>query len=179
MLRAGVELIAERGWSVELLEVISRAAAPRGSIYYHFPDGKAQLARESLAILAEDLEQMIDGAAQRSPDVAAFLTALVEVHREPLRESSYRRGGPLTGVVTGGQMQDKDLDDAVGRIAEVWLRAVARGLRAHGVTDAEGLAMQVVTLIEGCLAMARVQRSERCLQNLHISLSALLPDDVA
>jgi hypothetical protein len=37
MVTAGEDLLSHRGYGVTMLDVVARADAPRGSIYYHFP----------------------------------------------------------------------------------------------------------------------------------------------
>jgi hypothetical protein len=39
MVSAGEDLLGRQGYGVTMLEVVERADAPRGSIYYHFPKG--------------------------------------------------------------------------------------------------------------------------------------------
>src|SRR5260370_1980911 len=48
LLEGAGRLLAERGYAgMELRDVAERGDAPRGSIYHHFPGGKAQLAAEA------------------------------------------------------------------------------------------------------------------------------------
>src|SRR6476469_10368116 len=48
LLKGARRLLAERGYAgMELRDVAERGEAPRGSIYHHFPGGKAQLAAEA------------------------------------------------------------------------------------------------------------------------------------
>ena len=49
MVRSAAYLFRERGYSgTGFRDVIAHSGAPRGSIYHHFPDGKAQLAEEAV-----------------------------------------------------------------------------------------------------------------------------------
>ena len=51
LLAGAGRLLAERGYAaMELRDVAERGNAPRGSIYHHFPRGKAQLAAEAAAL---------------------------------------------------------------------------------------------------------------------------------
>ena len=54
LLAGAGRLLAERGYAaMELRDVAERGKAPRGSIYHHFPRGKAQLAAEAAALDGE------------------------------------------------------------------------------------------------------------------------------
>src|ERR1700704_520437 len=48
MIRSAAMLFQERGVErTSFTDVLARSGAPRGSIYHHFPGGKAQLAEEA------------------------------------------------------------------------------------------------------------------------------------
>jgi TetR/AcrR family transcriptional repressor of lmrAB and yxaGH operons len=42
--------------------VVRDSGAPRGSTYFHFPGGKAELAREAIARAGDELEELVDEA---------------------------------------------------------------------------------------------------------------------
>jgi len=56
MVRSAASLIRSRGVSAtSLSDVLADSGAPRGSIYHHFPDGKAQLAEDAIQWTSERL----------------------------------------------------------------------------------------------------------------------------
>src|SRR5262245_55101569 len=62
MVRGAAELLRERGYSgTGFREVIEITGAPRGSIYHHFPDGKAQLAGEAVEYVGALAREAIAG----------------------------------------------------------------------------------------------------------------------
>src|ERR1700760_640996 len=65
MLLSAAEVLRERGAAgVTIDEVLARSGAPRGSVYYHFPDGRNQLLTEALQFAGESITAVIDDAAQ-------------------------------------------------------------------------------------------------------------------
>lgn len=67
MVRSAAFLFRERGYSgTGFRDVIAHSGAPRGSIYHHFPEGKAQLAEEAVRYAGEFLN-----AASSPPPRAA------------------------------------------------------------------------------------------------------------
>ncbi len=49
MLISAAEVMRERGAAgVTIDEVLARSGAPRGSVYYHFPEGRNQILAEAL-----------------------------------------------------------------------------------------------------------------------------------
>ena len=64
MLESAAQLLRERGAAaVTVDEVLVRSGAPRGSVYHHFPGGRAQLLREALEYAGLEITASIDGAA--------------------------------------------------------------------------------------------------------------------
>ena len=54
MLISAAEVMRERGAAgVTIDEVLARSGAPRGSVYYHFPEGRNQILAEALQYAGE------------------------------------------------------------------------------------------------------------------------------
>ena len=68
MVLAAVELLRERGVDgVTLDDVLSRSGAPRGSIYHHFPSGRAQIIEEAAQLSGDAISRLISNAAPSGP----------------------------------------------------------------------------------------------------------------
>ena len=66
MLISAAEVLRERGAAgVTIDEVLARSGAPRGSVYYHFPDGRSQILTEALQYAGDAITEVIDDAAAR------------------------------------------------------------------------------------------------------------------
>jgi TetR/AcrR family transcriptional regulator, lmrAB and yxaGH operons repressor len=66
MLVSAAEVLRERGAAgVTIDEVLARSGAPRGSVYYHFPDGRNQILTEALQYAGEAITEVIDEAVQK------------------------------------------------------------------------------------------------------------------
>ncbi|WP_439956311.1 TetR/AcrR family transcriptional regulator, partial [Mycobacterium avium] len=66
MLASAAEVMRERGAAgVTIDAVLARSGAPRGSVYYHFPDGRNQILAEALRYSGDSITALIDQAAGR------------------------------------------------------------------------------------------------------------------
>lgn len=64
IIRTTAKLIQEKGYvGTGLKEIIEQSGAPRGSIYYHFPDGKEQIALEAVKWTREAAAALYSGRA--------------------------------------------------------------------------------------------------------------------
>jgi AcrR family transcriptional regulator len=110
LLKGARQLLAEKGYAgMELRDVAERGEAPRGSIYHHFPGGKAQLAREAAELEGETIRETIERSLQER-GLKATLAMFGEVFRRRVadrrlpqlgrpdrRGAARRRRGPPRG----------------------------------------------------------------------------------
>lgn len=81
MLFAGFETVQENGVdATSLTEVADRAQAPRGSIYHHFPGGKAELLRDAIR-LAGTLRSKQIAALVADDDPTRVVDEMIEMFR--------------------------------------------------------------------------------------------------
>lgn len=161
MVAAGEDLLSQRGYGVTMLDVIERADAPRGSIYYHFPNGKQELAIEVANKVRREIEDFVAHTSEKIAEPVAFLQRLMDHHRKRLVNSGYELGCPLMGVVTSGEIETPELAEAVAAAFGTWIGSIAAALETKGFTAAQAglLASLVVTGVEGSIVVARAKGS--------------------
>jgi AcrR family transcriptional regulator len=173
MVRSAGLLFGERGFSATgLRDVVAHSATPRGSIYHHFPAGKAELARAAA-------RQAGDAAAapfeEHAGDPVAALHACLDGWREALEGSDFRAGSALVAI---GLEPDEQTGarQAAAASFERWARAFAASLQADGVRrkKAGRLATLAVAAIEGAVVMSRARRDTRALVAVGRELEAAI-----
>jgi TetR/AcrR family transcriptional repressor of lmrAB and yxaGH operons len=181
MISAGQDLLSERGYRVTMLEVIERADAPRGSIYYHFPRGKLELAIEVATKVGRELDEFITHISRKIPEPVAFLQKLVDHHRKRLVSSGYDLGCPLMGIITSGDVESPELETAIREAFGTWTTAIARELGEKGFPPAKAdrLASLLVSSIEGAIVVARAKQSPQPLLDVSRSIPALVAGALA
>jgi AcrR family transcriptional regulator len=177
MVRGAAQLLRERGYTgTGFREVIERTGAPRGSIYHHFPGGKAELAGEAV----EYVGGLARGAIERSfaeGGPIAGLRAFVELWRADFERSGYRAGCPIVAVAVESHDEAPELLDSAARAFDAWRSAFADSLRTAGADDAraDGLATLVVSAVEGAIVLSRAERDPAPL----LGVAAELEDVIA
>ena len=100
MLISAAEVMRERGAAgVTIDEVLTRSGAPRGSVYYHFPDGRNQILAEALQYAGDAITADIDDAAGRGAKV--LLRQFVDFWERVLAESDFHAGCPVVAAAIG------------------------------------------------------------------------------
>src|SRR5215469_7497665 len=107
MVRAARQLIRERGYNATAFsDVLELSGAPRGSVYFHFPGGKTQLAMEAAEAHAHEQVAIIDRAADQAGSAAQLAGLYVDLGREGMVDSNYGRGCGVAHLVTEGAARE-------------------------------------------------------------------------
>jgi AcrR family transcriptional regulator len=178
MVRSAALLFREHGYSgTGFRDVIAHSGAPRGSIYHHFPDGKAQLAEEAVAWAAGALAQWLDEALASERDAEGVLRAFLTPWREVLERSDFRAGCPLVAITVETDAPPR-LTAAVASAFAGWQELLAGRLRAAGIPTARaaGLATLAVAAIEGAVLLCRAQRDTQPLDAVANELARAIED---
>lgn len=167
MLVAAVELMRERGAaSVTVDAVLARSHTPRGSVYHHFPGGRAELVREALIRAGDTIGIMIEDAAARGS--LGALHFFGEFWAAVLRASDFTAGCPVVSVAIDGSPDDDELRPVVAAIFERWHTGLVATMTAENMAraQAERFATLALAAIEGAVVLCRVQRSTAALDDV-------------
>ena len=162
MIAAARRLFRERGYlGTALSDVVTESAAPRGSIYFHFPGGKEELATEVTLLHASVRIADINRAAATTGTAAQLIEAFLGQERDALVSSDYREGCAVAPIVLESTPSSDQLSEATRRAFKDLITTLASRLTEKGLLhdQAVALATNVWTSIEGALILSRVLRS--------------------
>lgn len=156
LLEGAGRLLAEKGYAgMELRDVAERGSAPRGSIYHHFPGGKAQLAAEAAELDGARVRKAIEkGLDERG--MKETLRMFGDLFRRRADEHPERIGCPVAAAALA-RPEDPALAAAATAAFQSWEAAIAAALEQEGVApeQARTFAGLVVSTIEGALVRTR------------------------
>ncbi|MGV9616323.1 TetR/AcrR family transcriptional regulator [Nocardia xishanensis] len=155
-LDAAADLFHTKGYhATGLNELVSAGGAPKGSLYFHFPGGKEQLAAEALTQSSARLRDILR-ALLADGDTDAVFAAL----EQNLLASDFQRGCPLATVALDAAAESEPIRQACVSGFDSWRAAIEEFLRDKGLDAAYAAGLSVVTLtsLEGALLLAKTQR---------------------
>jgi TetR/AcrR family transcriptional repressor of lmrAB and yxaGH operons len=156
LLNGAQALLAERGYSaMELRDVAERGDAPRGSIYHHFPGGKAQLAAEATQRDGARIRDAIEASiAERG--LKPTLHKFGDLFKRRAANHPERIGCPIAAAAVA-QPNDPQLAAAATEAFRSWEAVLVAALRAEGLKpkESEAFAALTVSTIEGALIRTR------------------------
>ena len=175
MLVSAAEVMRERGVAgVTIDEVLTRSGAPRGSVYYHFPDGRNQILTEALQYAGEAITAVIDDAAAKG---GMFLVRqFVDFWEELLAESDFTAGCPVVAAAIGSTEDEPQLMSVAGAIFNHWRDALTRAFVTDGFeeSDAASLAIMCIASLEGAVVLCRSTRSADPLRDVAAQVEFLI-----
>lgn len=162
LIRTTSRLLRTQGYGATgLNQIVAEAGAPKGSMYFHFPGGKQELAAAALDRFAERLGAAMTKGFARFDTAAAALVAFFDDEIARLERSQFADGCPVATVALDASAAHDTLATSTGGAFEHWTGIVAQALEAEGRTPeaAHAGAVTFLAAFEGALLMAKAQRS--------------------
>jgi TetR/AcrR family transcriptional repressor of lmrAB and yxaGH operons len=146
-----------------LTQILQESGSPKGSFYFHFPDGKHELALATLEWYGQRVDRNIRSIALEHPaDPVGFVRALISTIAREMESSGWSLGclnHKLAGELVPG---DAAITVATSAIYQAWVGQIAQVMRqVEGATrkDAERMATSLLAGLAGARGLARVYRS--------------------
>ncbi len=169
-------LLRRQGYAATgLNEIVARSGAPKGSLYFHFPGGKEELAVAAMERAGEQLRVTITELLASSDELGEALARLLDALAAGLEASGYRDGCPIATVALEAASDSDAVRGAASRAFDSWLDALHQRLIRAGLPEpaAARRALLLLSAIEGALILARTTRDPAPLAAVRDELLAL------
>lgn len=160
MVRGAAALLATVGLQgASMRGVVQATGAPRGSLYHHFPGGKADLVARAVELVGQSVVDVLDSLRGRSP--TEVVSGLATMWRSRLLQTDLSSGCAVAAVAVAADGELPELTPLAGRIFRRWQGALAAAFEEGGLdpAGAADLATTVLAAFEGALVLTRAQRS--------------------
>jgi TetR/AcrR family transcriptional repressor of lmrAB and yxaGH operons len=161
MIAATAELLQRQGYhGTGLKQILEHSDAPKGSLYFHFPGGKEELACAALVQSGETLRLRIAEAIDGAPDLGAAIVAVTELLADELEQSDFDKGCPVATVALEAAGASELVRQTCEDSYRGWQALIEQQLETSGLPAplAAQAAMFALSAIEGALLLSRVYR---------------------
>ncbi len=151
-------LIEKQGYhATGLSEIIRESGAPKGSLYYYFPNGKEQIGAEAILEAGKIISERLRGVLEQTPDPAEAVYNFVVGMAENVESSQFAAGSPLTTVTVETAVTSEMINQACRDAFDMILEAFKVKFLEGGLAEPQAveLAFYVTTLVEGGILMSR------------------------
>ncbi len=159
---SSAELFRRQGYTgTGVKQIVSMANAPFGSLYHFFPGGKEQLGQEVIRWSGGLYIELFAGIALQAPDVPTAVADFFAGAAETLRETDYADACPIATVALEVASTNEPLREATAEVFESWIAAATEYFAAAQIPRdvARGLALSMLSLLEGAFLFSRALRS--------------------
>jgi TetR/AcrR family transcriptional repressor of lmrAB and yxaGH operons len=162
IVHAALKLIQSQGLTgTGVNQILAAADAPRGSLYFHFPAGKEQLAGEAIGLASREIAAMIASMFASHQSVGGAIVGVVDSIIRDLEQTDYSTGCPVAAITLDAASSSATLQKQCSDAYSHWQDLLCHQLELDGHTrgSAESLSVVVLSLIEGATVVSRAQRS--------------------
>jgi TetR/AcrR family transcriptional regulator, lmrAB and yxaGH operons repressor len=177
MIAATAGLLELQGYhATGLNQVTQVSATPKGSLYFHFPGGKEELAAEALRTVGNEITEKIKLTLDSADNVGDAVSAFALVLAQELQTSSFRKGCPVAMVAMETAGTSDRLRQTCEQIYAAWSALVEQRLIAAGISRdaARAWATLIWAAVEGALLLSRTYQSAFPLETIAAQLKQLL-----
>lgn len=177
IVQAASDLIENQGYhATGMNEIVSKSGAPKGSIYYYFPEGKDAITSEAVEIAGLVLAGRIRENLDATGDLAIAIQTFLESIAHYVEYSGFTTGGPLAIVASETATTNEKLNQVCrGAYAEM-ISAFEEKFLISGCSaeKASSLAWITTSTIEGAIILSRTFHSGDPLRKAGRELSHLI-----
>ncbi|MEX3691914.1 TetR/AcrR family transcriptional regulator [Paraburkholderia sp. BR14263] len=145
-----------------LTQLLEESGAPKGSFYFHFPRGKAQLAEEAIdEYVANRIAVLRDISANTTGDALNFVHQIFRTFAAEMVASDFQYGCLMQNLANELPALDADLTKRVARGFAESTGLIAQHFRGCGFAPerASATAAALVAALEGARTIARLERT--------------------
>ena len=171
------ELIENQGFQATgLNEIVRESGAPKGSIYYYFPEGKDEIVAEAVRFAGKQMTEHIRSHLESAKDAAEGVQSFLRDLAKHIEETGFRAGGPITIVASESATTSERINLACQEVYTNLHETFAAKLRSNGIEAerAASLAWAIASVIEGAVILSRTFHTVNPLLEASQQLSSLI-----
>ena len=174
---AAVTLFRRQGYGgTGLNDIVDASGAPKGSIYYYFPAGKASIAVAAVEEAGQRVAETMAKLARETRSTGDLLRVHARLLSGWMRKSGFRDGCQITTVLLELAPKDRTVSEAGRKAYAARLSVVQDKLISDGFSPARAgrLAILCVATLQGALIQSRVERSWAAIATAADELAVML-----
>ena len=176
LIRAASTLFREKGYDgTGLNEILAASGLPKGSLYYHFPGGKRELAEAATERMSDTVSSLFDNSFSDAESFPQGAVATCRTVAEILGKRSPILGCPVNSILQAGPNEPKLREVALAALQR-WRDLLAGHARRLGSNEPERAADLLLMQLEGAWMMSLAEQSVAPFERLGRFIEAGAPD---
>ena len=176
---ATCRLLEKQGYpATGLNEIVKESGAPKGSLYYYFPDGKEQIVSEAVSFAGHILVQRMRSELAKVENPMQSLYEYIMRLADKIEEKHFTAGNPLTIVSVEAAGASERISQACREVYDQIEAVLKEKMACCGLPKAEAAEQARLTLasLEGGIILSRIHRTADPLRSIAHHLNNRLQD---
>ena len=181
VLETAARLFQRQGYAATgLNQVLTESRAPKGSLYFHFPGGKEQLAAESITISGTRVGEQMAAIVSAAEDPAGAISGLANLFAANLSGSEFHSGCPVATVALEAAADSEVIRSRCESVYGAWAEGLSVALERWGVApqDCLPVAEFAICALQGAILLAKVRRDARVLDSVARQLAGQISQSI-
>lgn len=169
ILQTASELMEKQGYcGTGLNEIIQTSGAPRGSLYYYFPDGKEQLASEAILQAGKTVSDRFCERTAAEPNAAQAIRDFLYMVAQRMEETNFYTGTTMTMIAMETAAKSKRINQACQQGYTMLIETFRDKLLSGGMeaTRAGDMAEMIIAAVEGGIILSRTYHDANHLRRI-------------
>lgn len=169
MIETMARLLQQKGYhGTGLNEIIQVSGSPKGSIYYHFPGGKEELAVAAIEWTKEQVHHYIANQIENEENANVAVSKLIKNSADQFDNGHYFRGVPMIALTLENGTTSDAIRTACKEAFEDWERIIATKFVASGMNQATAnhRASVIHSMMQGAAAISFAKQSSEPLRTV-------------
>ncbi|HJV44560.1 MAG TPA: TetR/AcrR family transcriptional regulator [Bacillota bacterium] len=159
-----------------LNQIIKESGSPKGSLYYHFPQGKEELAIEAVNYTSEMIQLNIRKILSKINDPVDAIQTMIQDLASQFSSFESIQGIPIGLIAVETSLVNENIRKACEDAFDDWQNLVGEKLIENGfsIARAKQLAGVTIAMIEGALILSLTKKSNKPLLDISEQIPLLI-----
>ncbi|RPK10750.1 TetR/AcrR family transcriptional regulator [Priestia endophytica] len=159
-----------------LNQIIKESGSPRGSVYYHFPNGKEELAIEAVKYTGKYIEEQLKESMAKSLDPVEAIQHFISVTANQFNDPEHIEGIPVGLLASETALISEPLRCTCVEVFKNWADIFTGKLMQYGYEkeEAEELGMTINSMIEGGIMFSLAHKDKEPLLRISNQIPYIL-----
>jgi TetR/AcrR family transcriptional repressor of lmrAB and yxaGH operons len=169
ILQTASELMEKQGYhGTGLNEIIQKSGAPKGSLYYYFPEGKEQLASEAILRAGQIVLERFSEQTADEPDSAQAIHDFLYMIAKRMEETKFYTGSTMTMIAMETVAESQRINKACQEGYAMLIGAFKDKLLLGGMDEskASNMAEMIIAAVEGGIILSRTYHDANHLRRI-------------
>lgn len=177
LIKTASRLFQQQGYhGTGLNQITKESGAPKGSLYYHFPNGKEELAIASVQLMADSVSARIKEGLHKHENAVIAIQSFIEEMANVFERNRCSGGVPIAAVALETALLSEPLREACQAGYDQFESIFAEKLIASGYESkrAQELAVVLNSMVEGAFLLSFTKGNTEPLLAVSKHIPALL-----